>query len=578
MHLNDSNSSLGPVERWGFAWLILALLLLSLKLGGHALIDPDEGRNAAVARGMAESGNYFVPYLDGLPFLDKPFLYFSLGAVSMHLLGSNELAARAPSLVFSWATVLLVMWFAGRWLGRPAAWLAGLACATAPMTITYSRTVIFDSTLSFFMVLALILFYFAVEGARDGSGGDYRLWTAGAWLAMVLGVLTKGPVALVVPLLVVVPFAIWRRASRGVWHPAGWLLFVLAMVGWLWAMEVSEPGFVRYALVTETWNRLTTDELQRTGPIWYFLPYLLGGAFPWVLVLLADGRRRWRQVREGGVDPRVVFLLLWVLLPLVFFSLSQSKRPHYILPVIPAVALLAAWCWQESAAKRLLGVRLGAALWVLLGVLFVVLGAGWVPIRATIPPELKTLIPSTCLALGGAALVAGVLAWLGSRHRLVAPLALSLPLVLLPLVTAPLLREIAAQRSAKALAATLIPRLAPDAAVIGIETFPTSLVFYLDRPLVLSSATGQPVTSNYVYYHYQTLLAAGSPRLLPADGWLAAATACRQPTFFVLKAQYSQERSRLAQLGLPVVFENRKLLAMGPCRKLAPPGDPAPAS
>src|SRR5713101_5854520 len=174
--------------------VLLAAVALGWNLNGYRLLDPDEGRNAEVAREMAETNDYLVPHLDGLPYLDKPVLYFAAAAALMQLLGPTETAARLPSYLFALGTLALVGWYAGRRWGQDAGWLAALACATLPLTLAYAHTAIFDGALAFFTTAAILCFH------------DDR--PVLAWAAMALGALTKGPVALAVPLCAIVPWAL----------------------------------------------------------------------------------------------------------------------------------------------------------------------------------------------------------------------------------------------------------------------------------------------------------------------------------------------------------------------------------
>ncbi|UCD25524.1 MAG: glycosyltransferase family 39 protein, partial [Gemmatimonadota bacterium] len=343
-------------------WLVVAVLIclfgLTYNFSGYALLEPDEGRNAEVAREIAASNDYVLPHLNGLPYLDKPIFFFAAGAIAMEVLGPTVLAARLPSLVFTVATLTLVGWFGNRLLGKHGGWIAVIATAATPFTLAYSRTVIFDSTVTFFIVLALMSFYLAFESAetRDaarvtkpsastkpsGSG-----WTIVAWAAMAFGVLTKGPIALAVPLMVAVPFMLWRRQWRAVLDPLSVIVFVALIAPWVFAVLRQVPDFLHYVLVTETAQRLTTDELQRTGPFWYFLAILPAAALPWSVIALASWRSlAWRD-RYGNMDGRIVYLLLWIVVPLIFFSLSQSKRPQYVLPLVPAIAMLVAAAWHS---------------------------------------------------------------------------------------------------------------------------------------------------------------------------------------------------------------------------------------
>jgi 4-amino-4-deoxy-L-arabinose transferase-like glycosyltransferase len=546
------------------AWLLLAAGGLGVGLGGHALIDPDEGRSAAVARAMAATGDYLVPRLNGVAHLDKPVLFHAAQAGAMRLLGPTETAARLPALFATWATVASTVWFARGLFGRGAGWVAGTVSASAPLAVAMARTAIFDSMLSFFVVLATIAFFRAIESAPgEGAIPPARRWSLLAWGSMALGVLTKGPVALVVPLLVAGPYALWRRRSPRVWHVSGPVLFLLLVLPWALAVEQRQPGFLRYALVTETWRRVTTGELHRGGPIWYFLPYLLAGCFPWVLVVAVAAVERWRRVRPEERAP-LLFLGLWLAVPLVFFSLSQSKRPQYVLPLVAAVALLTAWAWSaEEAPAR--AIRAGAVGWLLAGSLLNAVAAKQLGQSADGAAHLEALVRSTALGLGAVMLVGGTLAWLTSRRRDVALIALSLPAVLLPLLTQPLVAAVARERSAKELAAVLRSRLPPDARIVGVETFSPSLTFYRGEPIEVSSATGRPLASNYVLAHYARSAAAGSSTLHGPDWWRQSLSACSRPLVFLVSRHSEAARLTLGQAGLPVRYEDRRWVAMGPC-------------
>jgi 4-amino-4-deoxy-L-arabinose transferase-like glycosyltransferase len=664
--------------------LLLALLVagVSWGIGGYALLDPDEGRNSEVAREMMVSGDFVLPRLDGLPYLDKPVLFFAADALSQRLLGAGETAARLPALLFALATAVLTGWFAGRLYGRRARWLAAVAALAAPLPIAFARTVIFDSALAFFMVLALCAFYLAITACRgsievrrvpvapsrslrDGFAGDdpaamapagaYLGWTALAWVAMGLGVLTKGPVALAVPLLAAVPYAVYRRASRAVWHPLGPVLLALCIGPWIWAMSRRVPEFLHYALFTETWERVTTPQMNREGPVWFYVPCLLAGALPWSVLVLAGWRRSLRLRRDGLVegpglpegrhadvfaegpgltdgrqldgvvdgphlpnnrprksgqgrrlDPRQLYLVLWIAVPFVLFSLSHSKRPQYILPLLPAVAIMAARVWVDAeepaegaavpdaaaAAPRAAagpaagvlppgpaappavvlavpGARAVGMTWLALAILS---AAGPVVLPHVHSARLVhvTLLPPTLLALGAVFLLGAAAVFLGARRRRRSTLllvGLVLPMAALPAVLLPLLGEIGSHRSSKAAAAAIAPRLRPDAEVVAIHAFPPSLPFYLRRTLLLATPRGRELTSNYVIAYFQKWIAA-DPRttpLRPSDWWRGALAACDRPRVFVTWADDAATRATLAAAGLPLIVANDRMAAYGPC-------------
>ncbi len=489
------------------AWAVLAAIAIGARLGGYPLLDADEGRNAEVGREMAATNDYVIPRLDGLPYLDKPIVYFAAEAAAMEVAGPTEFAARLPAWLFTIATALLVAWFASRAGIDPA--VAAIIFLATPLTIAFARTVIFDSALSFFITVALIAFYLERPTV--------------AWAAMAFGVITKGPVALAVPLIVAIPYAIWRRRLGLLASVAGLILFVVIIAPWVWAISRAVPDFLQYVLITETTQRLTTGALKRTGPPWYFVPYLVGGAMPWIFA--AGGG--WRVA--GGEQERWLdrYLLLWIAVPFIFFSLSQSKRPQYILPLMPAIALWVArrTSWRAAAiALAIFGV-------LLLGALpFVHLPYG----------------AATVIVLGGCALVCG-LAGIFMRGP-AALIALSIPMLAVPLLTNAAMRELAWRRSTKALVAEVQPLIQADTEIVGIEAFTGSMAFYLQRPILIVTPDGAELTSNYIIGHYSRIAADPRSTIRPM-AWLPKAFDRSRPRLFIVRDNDRQNRAIVEQHG-----------------------------
>src|SRR3954469_901052 len=399
--------------RW---WLLIVVIALSIHLGGFPLLDPDEGRNAEVGREMAATNDYVMPRLDGLPYLDKPIVYFAAEAAVMEVLGPTEVAARLPAFLFTIAGAAFLWWFAKRVWGRDEAFIAAIVFLATPLAIAFSRTVIFDAALALFITMATAFFYLACE---DGA----RKWAALAWLSIGLGVITKGPVAIALPLLVAIPYAVWRKRFRALWSWGGLALFILAIAPWVYAISRAIPDFLHYVVVTETAQRLATKALKRTGPPWYFIPYLLAGAFPWSIVLIANPRSIDRR------DRSTIYLLLWIAIPFIFFSISQSKRPQYILPLMAPVALLIARIWRNArTGSRAAGVTL-----MIFGVALI--GAPhFVPIVA----EYRDAANVSSLILGILFVIGGGLALV--KRRDLALIALTVPIIAIPFAANPMMR------------------------------------------------------------------------------------------------------------------------------------------
>ena len=468
-------------------WLFVVAAALAINLGSIPLYDADEGRNGEVGREMAATNDYVMPRIDGMPYLDKPIVYFAAEAAAMEVLGPTALAARLPAYLFTLATAFVLWWFARRVWDDESALVAAIAYLAMPFTMAFARTVIFDSALSFFVVVAIVAFYL----------GKPTL----AWAAIGFGVITKGPVAIALPLLVAIPFAIKQKRFRSLWSWWGLLAFVAIVAPWVWAVSQVVPDFLHYVLVTETMQRMATKALKRTGPPWYFIPYLIGGALPWAIVAIANARELRRRL-----DPATLYALLWIAVPFIFFSISQSKRPQYILPLMPAVALL--------IARATRGFRAAAVAWIVLGVVLI----GAAPF-AKMRPELLAPAKSSAIALGVVALIAGLVAAF-IRRRELAIIALSIPVIAIPIAADPVLQAIGERRSAHAFAEQLKPQIGASTEVVGIEAYTGSLQFYLQKPITVVTPDAEEFTSNYIIRHYANFADGHWPvrRTLTTDG------------------------------------------------------------
>jgi 4-amino-4-deoxy-L-arabinose transferase-like glycosyltransferase len=543
--------------------LIAAVAILAFNLGGYPLIEPDEGRNAEVAREMAETNNYVLPHLNGLPYLDKPVVFFAATAAIFEVLETDEFAARLSPFLFGVATALLVGWFAARRIDAEAGWVAAMATLTAPLMVGLSRAVIMDTATSFCVVLALISFFQATDiraqnRERRSSGPSWLRWTLLAWGAMALGVLTKGPVALAVPLLVAAPYAVWRRASRAVWHPLGLVVLVVIVAPWVWAVSQEIPNFLHYVVVTETWARMTSDELKRTEPLWFFLPVILAGSFPWWILAAAGARSRARDLKSQR-DPARVYLWLWLVVPLVFFSLSRGKQEQYVLPLVPAIALLVATAWSD----RPRGVRAAAVCWGIFGAILI--GVALYGLPGLDPDRVPVDVAIRAAAgIGIVALAGGVVAWFAmpSRRRL-AVFGLSLPLVGIPVAAAPVLEAVAESRSARGLARAVAPHIGPETELLWVESYAAGLSFYLRRTIPVASADGDEFRSNYILRNSELFLD-DAGLLRPLASAESAVEECRGDQIFLLGTGSRDLGDVIEASGIEQLAENRRWMAFGP--------------
>jgi 4-amino-4-deoxy-L-arabinose transferase-like glycosyltransferase len=373
-------------------WLLAAVgCARAASLAFYPLTDLTEGRYANIARVMLESGDWITPQTSpGAPFWAKPPLFAWASAASMGLLGINELGARLPSLAFA-VTTLIVIYFWGLGFAtrsgvdrpRDAAVAAVLVASTCLGFFVAAGAVMTDPSLVLATTWALASFWMVIIG-----NDSRRHWRFGFFAALGLGMLAKGPVAVV---LVVVPIIAWclvhRRWAdlRGLPWLRGTALAVALSAPWYVAAEIKTPGFLRYFLLGENLQRFLVPgwkgdlyAFTHTSPHGIVWLYFVASTLPWILVAVpAAGIALLR--RRVPRDPSLSFLWLAALVPLAFFSVSSHVIWTYALPSIPPFAvLLGIWLTASPArhaVRRGVGVVAGAALIVLAGSLVVTSGS-----------------------------------------------------------------------------------------------------------------------------------------------------------------------------------------------------------
>jgi 4-amino-4-deoxy-L-arabinose transferase-like glycosyltransferase len=313
-------------------------------LGAFGLLGADEPRYAQVAREMFERRDWISPTLQGKPWLEKPALYYWQAMLAYSVFGVSGRAARMPAAADAVLMIAAIYLFLRRF--RPGSETDGaLIAAGCVGTIGFARGASTDMPLAATFAIALLGWYAWYETRK-------RLGLAIFYLFLALATLAKGPVAIVLAGVILLIFVAvkrdWRVILESLWIP-GIVLFLGVALPWYVAVQLRNPDFFRVFILEHNLGRFGQDLYHHRQPFWFYLPVLLLSLLPWtiwsILAVAEKLRLIWSKREEAVATTEgswQLFLLSWLLVPVLFFSASQSKLPGYILPSIPAGALLVA--------------------------------------------------------------------------------------------------------------------------------------------------------------------------------------------------------------------------------------------
>ena len=379
-------NGLSPVIGLGSELLAIIFIIRLVTLFFYPLIDPTESRYAEMARKMVETGNWVTPQIAyGVPFWGKPPLAVWLNAINISLLGVNEFAARLSALLLCAGTVWVVYRLCLTRTDKSQALIAPIIYTSMTLPFVMAGSVAMDQCLTFGVTLALVSFWLSLR--MEGRVYGYLFF-----IGLSIGILAKGPIALI---LVGIPAGLWtliRHEWNLVWQRIPWisgtLLMLAITVPWFLIAEKRTPGFLEYFFVGEHWKRFTEKGWQgdlygsgRAHPLGTIWLFWLGAALPWSLVFLSVvSVAIWRKQAANllkGIDGWRLFCLLWMLSPLLFFSLSANIIWTYALPGLPGCALLLAEWRRDQWLGWLSNKTIGFALGVLLPSLFLIAVVVW---------------------------------------------------------------------------------------------------------------------------------------------------------------------------------------------------------
>ena len=387
-------------QKWGL--LALTLFTFFLLLGSRSLNEPDEGRYSEIAREMVETGNWLVPHLWYLPHLDKPPMTYWLVAASMRLFGQNEWTARLPVALAGVSGVWAVFLLGCSLGGRRAGFWSAVILQSSLIYFAMARMLTPDIIVTQFVVWAMYFFwrswlclvgrdYWRAEAQGDieirlagtlaPPNRNFWVWHLAGWLAVALGFLTKGPIALAIPLVALAALLIFRRREVSAWRIvfagliAGFALFLLLAAPWFLAVFQRVPESAHYMILGQAAGHLLGTTIKnRPGNPFYFFGILAAGLLPWTFLL--GWLWRWKTSNTAFRTPRFaltkdgwLLLNVWAIFTFALFSFSHAKLPAYILPIFPALAMMLAlrffgegragesaprWVWRICLASSLL--------------------------------------------------------------------------------------------------------------------------------------------------------------------------------------------------------------------------------
>ena len=366
------------IRRWALPLLLLAFGLFYLvPLATHGLWIPDETRYAQISQEMLLTGKWASPHFMGIRYFEKPAAGYWMIALGQAIFGQNLFGVRFASALSTGLSILLVYLVSRRLWNDPQKSLVSSVLYMSFVSVAalggYANL---DPQFTFWVNLTGVALWFCFDCKTHK--GRLAAWAA-LGFACGMGFMTKGFLAWLLPVLIALPYAIWQKRFRELlgYGLVAVAVAILVSLPWALAVHLQEPDYWNFFFWHEHIQRFAGEDAQHSEPLWYYLPLLVVFCLPWMALLPATFKQAWRDKRSAKIG----FVLLWLLMPLAFFSLAKGKLPAYIMPcLLPMALLMGSTLADKLAQGRGRVLRINGWLNLVLGVV-VLLALTWFQLK-----------------------------------------------------------------------------------------------------------------------------------------------------------------------------------------------------
>lgn len=364
-------------------------LLYIVPSSTHLLWQPDETRYAEISREMLSKGEWIVPSFMGVRYFEKPIAGYWINNIGQWLFGSTNFAVRAGSIFSIALSAALVFWLASQILGnRKSAYLATFIYLSSVLVFTIGGYAVLDPMLALWTTVSMASFYLAVKATNSRERLIAYILLG---IACAMGFMTKGFLALAIPVISVLPYMISQKRIKElmIFGPVAIIVAGLVSLPWVLAINYREPDFWHYFFWIEHVQRFAEKNAQHSAPFWYYIPIVLLGSLPWLGLLPGALARGWK---ERNNQSTLFYLLGWVVMPFLFFSIAKGKLATYILPCFaPLAILMASHAMTYINSGKIQRLKVNALINIMFGVVGIV---GLIVISPGLLPKIEVFQPN----------------------------------------------------------------------------------------------------------------------------------------------------------------------------------------